>query len=109
MENNKYKVNDLPATFIEAAAVARERILKVAKTLLGNRNPLFLGEDKEYLYISNEQERWWIRHTIQESNIERKEVVCITGWVRYEDLNVTATIEDYNGTKRPSISITGIN
>lgn len=83
--------------FNQTIPVAKNKIFNTADSILRNRHPQFWGENKEYVYVSSDNENWTIKHIMIESIFEKKEIVLITGWKKYEDLGVMAVIIDYDG------------
>lgn len=94
----------------ESFRIVTSRTFELANTLLKNRHPQFFNEDKEYTYISADDEHWTIKHIMRdfdkgERDEEEREGVYLSGWKRYEDLGLTVTLEDYDGVAFLGIDI----
>lgn len=94
----------------ESSRIAKTRIFELANTLLKNRHPQFINENKEYVYISADNEHWTIKHIMRdfdkgEREEEEREGVYVTGWKSYEDLELTVSLIGYDGVAFSGIDI----
>lgn len=93
--------------------IAKTRLFELADTILKNRTPQFFGENKEYVYVLDNDEHWTIEHVVRdfekgERDEEEREGVYLTGWKRYKDLGLKAFLIDYNGATFSHVEIVSI-